>query len=72
VRTIDKLAERTATDADKLADAITVLEAGSELDEQQAALLLEVVGKLRKQPEPEAKIPASILAKQFDLQSKIA
>jgi hypothetical protein len=49
-----------------------VLEAGSELDEQQAALLLEVVGKLRKQPEPEAKIPASILAKQFDLQSKIA
>ncbi|NDE67357.1 MAG: HK97 family phage prohead protease [Actinobacteria bacterium] len=72
VRTIDKLAERTATDADKLADAITVLEAGSELDEQQAALLLEVVGKLRKQPEPEAKIPASVLAKQFDLQSKFA
>ena len=68
VRSIDILAERTATDADKLADAITVLEAGSELNEEQASLLLDVVGKLRKKPE---QIPASLLAKQLELQSKL-
>jgi HK97 family phage prohead protease len=65
VRSLDKLAERTATDADKLAEAITVLEAGSELSDDQASLLSEVVGKLRKQPD---QVPASILAKQLELQ----
>ena len=68
VRSLDQLAERTATDADKLADAITVLEAGSELNDEQASLLLEVVGKLRKRPE---QIPASLLAKQLELQAKL-
>jgi hypothetical protein len=58
------LAERTALDADKLAEAITVLEAGSELSDDQASLLADVVGKLRKQPD---KVPASILAKQLEL-----
>jgi hypothetical protein len=62
---LDKLAERTALDADKLAEAITVLEAGSELSDDQASLLSDVVGKLRKQPD---KVPASILAKQLELQ----
>ena len=65
VRSLDKLAERTALDADKLAEAITVLEAGSELSDDQASLLSDVVGKLRKQPD---KVPASILAKQLELQ----
>lgn len=65
VRSLDKLAQRTALDADKLAEAITVLEAGSELSDDQAAILSEVVGKLRKQPD---KVPASILAKQLELQ----
>ena len=65
VRSLDKLAERTASDADKLAEAITVLEAGSELSDDQASLLSEVVGKLRKQPD---QVPASILAKQLELQ----
>ena len=65
VRSLDKLAERTALDADKLAEAITVLEAGSELSDDQAAILSEVVGKLRKQPD---QVPASILAKQLELQ----
>ena len=69
VRSLDMLAERTAADADKLADAITVLEAGSELNDEQASLLLDVVGKLRKKPE---QIPASLLAKQLELQSKFA
>ena len=68
VRSLDQLAERTAADVDKLADAITVLEAGSELNDEQAALLLDVVGKLRKKPE---QVPASILAKQLELQAKL-
>jgi hypothetical protein len=68
VRSLDQLAERTAADVDKLADAITVLEAGSELNDEQASLLLDVVGKLRKKPE---QVPASILAKQLELQSKL-
>jgi len=68
VRSLDMLAERTASDADKLADAITVLEAGSELNDEQASLLLDVVGKLRKKPE---QIPASLLAKQLELQAKL-
>jgi HK97 family phage prohead protease len=65
VRSLDKLAERTAMDADKLAEAITVLEAGSELSDEQASLLADVVGKLRKQPD---QVPAAILAKQLELQ----
>ena len=68
VRSLDMLAERTAADADKLADAITVLEAGSELNDEQASLLMDVVGKLRKKPE---QIPASLLAKQLELQAKL-
>ena len=68
VRSLDQLAERTAADVDKLADAITVLEAGSELNDEQAALLLDVVGKLRKKPE---QVPASLLAKQLELQAKL-
>ena len=65
VRSLDKLAERTSSDADKLAEAITILEAGSELSDEQASLLVDVVGKLRKQPD---QVPASILAKQLELQ----
>lgn len=68
VRSLDQLAERTATDADKLADAITVLEAGSELSDEQASLLLDVVRKLQRKPE---QVPASLLAKQLELQSKL-
>jgi len=68
VRSLDMLAERTAADVDKLADAITVLEAGSELNDEQASLLLDVVGKLRKKPE---QVPASLLAKQLELQAKL-
>jgi len=49
----------------ELAEAITVLEAGSELSDEQASLLVDVVGKLRKQPD---QVPASILAKQLELQ----
>ena len=68
VRSLDILAERTATDADKLADAITVLEAGSELSDEQASLLLDVVRKLQRKSE---QVPASLLAKQLELQAKL-
>ena len=69
VRSLDKLAERTASDADSLAAAITVLEAGSELSDEQASLLLDVVAKLRKRPE---QVPAAILARQLELQAKLS
>lgn len=69
VRSLDQLAERTATDVDSLASAITVLEAGSELNDEQASLLLDVVAKLRKRPE---QVPAAILARQLELQAKLA
>ena len=73
VRSLDALAERTQVDADKLPAAITVLEAGAELDDDQAGLLSEVVGKLRKQPEPTA-TPSRIglMQKQLDLLKTIA
>jgi len=68
VRSLEILAERTSSDADKLADAITVLEAGSELSDEQASLLLDVVRKLQRKPE---QVPASLLAKQLELQGKL-
>lgn len=71
VRSVDALAQRTSTDADKLAEAITVLEAGSELNDDQAGLLSEVVAKLRKQPEHLA-TKLSVLQKQLDLVKDIA
>jgi HK97 family phage prohead protease len=71
VRSLDALAERTAVDADKIAEAITVLEAGSTLTDDQASLLSEVVGKLRAKPEfTPSKL--SLLAKQLDLVKDIA
>lgn len=73
VRSLDILAERTQVDVDKLAAAITVLEAGSELNDEQAGLLSEVVAKLRKQPEPTvAPSRIGIMAKQLDLLKTIA
>lgn len=55
VRSFDVLAERTNTNADELAEAITLLENGSELDAARADLLAEVVFKLRQDP------PANLL-----------
>jgi len=50
VRSFDVLAERTNTNADELAEAITLLENGKELDDAKADLLSEVVTKLRATP----------------------
>ena len=71
VRSLDTLAQRAQVDADKLAVAITMLESGSELDDDQAGLLNEVVAKLRKQPEA-APSRIGVLQKQLDLLKSIA
>jgi HK97 family phage prohead protease len=71
VRSLDTLAQRAQVDADKLAVAITMLESGSELDDDQAGLLSEVVAKLRKQPEA-APTRIGMLQKQLDLLKSLA
>ena len=71
VRSVDTLAQRAQVDADKLAVAITMLESGSELNDDQAGLLSEVVAKLRKQPEA-APSRIGVLQKQLDLLKSIA
>ena len=70
VRSLDTLAQRAQVDADKLAVAITMLESGSELDDDQAGLLSDVVAKLRKQPEA-APSRIGVLQKQLDLLKSI-
>lgn len=52
IRKAQILAQRTQTDADALADALTALEAGSELTDDQAALLVNVVERQRVKTEP--------------------
>lgn len=57
IRSIDLLAEKTGADANKLAHALTMLENGKELNDDDAALLSEAVTKLRTTP---AEPPASV------------
>lgn len=57
IRSIDLLAEKTGADADKLAHALTMLENGKELNDDDAALLSEAVTKLRATP---TETPASV------------
>ena len=57
IRSIDLLAEKTGADADKLAHALTMLENGKELNDDDAALLSDAVTKLRATP---ADAPASV------------
>ena len=66
VRSLEAVAERTGLDADKLAEAITVLEGGQELNADQAGMLVEAVEKLRSKPD---EVPPSVLLaqKQLDL-----
>ncbi len=60
-------------DPDKLADALLRLESGEDLDEAQATLITDVVGKLKAQPETEEVVADNGLElldlkkKQFDL-----
>jgi len=66
VRSLDMLAERTGVDADKLAEAITMLESGNTLSDESADLLSNAVSKLRAEP---AKVPhtVNLLAKKLEL-----
>jgi HK97 family phage prohead protease len=61
-----------AIDPDKLADALLRLESGDDLDEAQATLITDVVGKLKAQPDSEEVIDngldlLDLKKKQFDL-----
>jgi HK97 family phage prohead protease len=62
-----------AIDPDRLADALLRLESGDDLDEAQATLITEVVGKLKAQPDTEEVVSDNGLdlldlkKKQFDL-----
>jgi HK97 family phage prohead protease len=47
LRSIDALASTVGLDADKLAEALTVLENGKELSDEHASMLSEAVSKLR-------------------------
>ena len=64
------LAKRTNTDADALADAISALESGDALTDDQASVLMEVVDRSRPEAEVEPTVPLSILQKQIDLWGK--
>jgi uncharacterized protein len=66
VRSLDMLAQRTGVDADKLAEAITMLESGNTLSDESAELLSSAVSKLRAEP---AQVPhaVNLLAKKLEL-----
>lgn len=77
VRNLTLIAKRTATDLDELTDAIAALEAGTELTDDQANVLLSVVDRSRPAVEaivdatPESTVtPLSLLMKQLDLIAK--
>ena len=66
VRAIDALATRTGIDADKLADALTRLEAGETLQTDHAGIINEAVEKL-KEATPNTDELLAIKRKQLDL-----
>lgn len=69
VRSIDALATRTGIDADKLADALTRLEAGENLNQDHALLINEAVNKLKEAPLTTNDLLA-VKQKQLDLMLK--
>jgi HK97 family phage prohead protease len=74
VRSLDYLATRTAVDVDALADALTRLESGEELDSTHADIISEVVTKLRKDKPVESDFAPELLElkkKQLDLMAKV-
>lgn len=69
VRAIDALATRTGIDADKLADALTRLEAGETLQTDHAGIINEAVEKL-KESKPNTDELLEIKRKQLELLMK--
>jgi HK97 family phage prohead protease len=72
IRKAQLLAQRTDTDADALADALTALEAGNELNDDQANLLVDVVDRQRVKAEPtvDASEVIGVLREKLDLLAK--
>jgi uncharacterized protein len=73
VRNLRLIAKRTATDVDALTDAISALEAGDTLTDDQASLLRTVVDRAAgavEAPVTEPTVPASVLALKLDLLKK--
>ena len=73
VRAVARLAYRAEQDAETLADAITALERGDELNDDQANVLLATVERIRpKSEEPPApeSIPVDVLLQKLDLIAK--
>ena len=71
MRNLQLIAKRTGTSVDALADAITALESGEHLTDDQANVLLEVVDRSRPDaPAPDPTVPLSVLQKQIDLMGK--
>lgn len=63
---------QSSIDPDKLAEALLKLESGEDLNEEQATLITDVVGKLKAQPEAEPVVDnglelLDLKKKQFDL-----
>ena len=68
LRSLDMLADATGLDADKLAEALTMLENGKTLSTDHADLLAETVNKLRAEPQPtEVAGSLALKRKQIDL-----
>lgn len=76
VRNLRLIAKRSAVDVDALSDAISALENGNELTDDQASVLLEVVDRARPkktEPEPEPAVDLSdVLALKAALLAKAA
>jgi hypothetical protein len=68
LRSLDILADATGLDANKLAEALTMLENGKTLSTDHADLLAETVNKLRAEPQPtEVAGSLALKRKQIDL-----
>jgi len=68
LRSLDMLADATGLDANKLAEALTMLENGKTLSTDHADLLAETVNKLRAEPQPtEVAGSLALKRKQIDL-----
>ena len=70
LRSIDALAEVTGLDADKLAEALTILENGKSLSVDHAAMLQETINKLRVKPDPDMVNTIGLKLKHLNLLSK--
>lgn len=73
IRKAQILAQRTHTDADALADALTALESGNELNDDQASLLVDVVERQRvkaEEPQQDNAEIVKVLKEKLELLAK--